>query len=222
MPRILITAFEPFGGDSENASAEVLALVLDTVAARATALPAGVELVAEVLPVVFDGAAFERAVHRHAPDALLCLGEAGLRRIVTVERVAVNTMAARIPDNDCRRPHGAVIDPDGPESRTAGIDADAICAAFRSTGVEEVPSDDAGRFVCNATAYRAFGREVPSVFVHLPALRRSGAAGVGAETDAPGARRPERAASTHAELAAGVVAALGAISTELAPGVERG
>lgn len=179
MPRILVTAFEPFGGDVENASATVLELEL--VLERAG--PVGCEVVGEVLPVVFDGSAFEDAVRRHAPAAIVCLGEARMRRQATVERRAVNVIDVRIPDNAGEQPHDEPVEADGPAVREASLDVPAVCAAFAAAGVPAAPSDDAGRYVCNATAYRAYGLDRPAVFIHVPALRRRGTARVGGETD---------------------------------------
>lgn len=188
--RILVTSFEPFGGDAENASAQAMRALLTRWSRP------DVELVGVELPCVFDDGPLALACTQYHPDKVLCIGEAGMRRRITPERRAINEATARIPDNAGQQPEGAVIVEDGPAERAATIDADDATAALRRAGWAAATSDDAGRFVCNWTAYLAYGLDVPALFVHVPALRSAGLAGVGAETDdgahndAPAGREP--------------------------------
>ena len=176
MRRILITAFEPFGGDAENASLEVLRLLL-------AGGPIGaVELFGAVLPVVFDDTPLREGIDAASPDALICLGEAGGRAWVSPEALAANEIDARIPDNAGAQPRRVPIEFGG-MPRPATIDAERFSVALRDAGIDARCSEDAGRFVCNFVAYHAYGFGIPALFVHVPALRRRGAAGVGAETD---------------------------------------
>lgn len=178
--RALVTCFEPFGGDTENASlASVRAL-----AARWG--DEGLEVLVEVLPVVFDGTAFDAAVARCAPDLVLCVGEAGGRTAITPEARAVNEMRARIPDNAGAQPDGEPVVAGAPEVREVRALAEAATDVLVAAGWAAITSDDAGRYVCNATAFRAYGLEVPALFVHVPALRSAGEATVGAETSGSG------------------------------------
>jgi len=86
MTRVLVTAFEPFGGETVNPSQQAVQTL------SAGPAPAGVELVTAFLPVVFGAAidALKAAVTAHDPDLVICTGEAGGRLAVTPERVAVN------------------------------------------------------------------------------------------------------------------------------------
>ena len=172
---LLVTGFEPFGGDRENAS-QVATVALHT-------LGAGRVVATGILPVEF-GAAFERLhtlVDEHRPGAVVCVGEAGLRTRVCVERRARNLIEARIPDNAGSQPHGEPIEPSLGEWLETPLEVEALA------GSDAVVSDDAGLFVCNYVYFRALAElEVPAVFVHVPAVRRVGSAGVGAETDAAG------------------------------------
>ncbi|GAA2170728.1 pyroglutamyl-peptidase I [Agrococcus versicolor] len=180
--RVLITGFEPFGGDAENASREaVLRLASEGVD--------DVELVAGILPVAFATAppALRALVAQHAPDAVLAVGEAGGRVTVTPERHGRNRMDARIPDERGDRPRDEPVD-DGPALRPATLDVDALVAAIRSARVPAEASEDAGGFVCNRIAVEVAGLGVPAAFVHVPAVRSAGVAGVGGETDARGGR----------------------------------
>ncbi|MFK4730959.1 pyroglutamyl-peptidase I [Agromyces mediolanus] len=175
--RILVTGFEPFGADAENASGETV-----TRLGREWGDP-DVELVTAILPVSFAAAPARlgELVAAHRPDAVLAIGEAGRRATVTPERFARNLIDARIPDNDGAQPRGVAID-DGPDRRAAGFDVGALVAAIRAAGVPAEASDDAGRFVCNRIAYELARAGLPGGFLHVPAVRSRGVATVGAET----------------------------------------
>ncbi|WP_241249086.1 pyroglutamyl-peptidase I family protein [Agrococcus sp. KRD186] len=220
--RILVTAFEPFGGDAENASAEAVRRLSDAWAADPQA---GVELVAGTLPVAFAaaGPALAALVEQHAPDAVLAVGEAGGRSAITPERWGVNEDDARIPDNAGDQPRAVVIDPAGPARRESAFDADALASAVLAVGLPADASDDAGRFLCNHVAYlvaglRRDGTAIPGGFVHVPAVRSHGSATVGAETDADAS--PDASVVTHDgealtfdDLALGLAAMVRAIAS---------
>ena len=106
--RVLITAFEPFGGASVNTSLEVLRRLPDRIG--------GWQVTKVTLPVVF-GRAAEEAL-RHPADLIVLLGEAGGRTLVTPELNAKNVRNARIPDNAGQQPDHAIILPDGPDGGT--------------------------------------------------------------------------------------------------------
>jgi pyroglutamyl-peptidase I len=180
--RILVTAFEPFGGDPENASLEAVRRLEQ---AWRDEPQSGIELVTGTLPVAFAaaGPALAALVERHAPDAVLAVGEAGGRSAITPERWAVNEDEARIPDNAGDQPRGIAIDPDGPARRPSGLDTDALVSAILAVGLPAHASDDAGRFLCNHVAYLVAGLAVAGGFIHVPAVRSSGTASVGEETD---------------------------------------
>lgn len=216
--RILVTGFEPFGGDRENASLEA---VRRLEAAWAADPQPGVELVTGVLPVSFAaaGESLRALVEQHRPDAVLAVGEAGGRTAITPERWAVNEDDARIPDNAGDQPRGTAIDPDGPPRRASGFDADALASAILAVGLPADPSADAGRFLCNHVAYLVAGLDVPGGFVHVPAVRSSGTAGVGAETDADAS--PRASALSFDDLGLGLAAAVRAIASGRAAPTEQ-
>lgn len=202
--RILVTSFEPFGGDPENASSLAAAELLGNWHGQH-------ELVGEVLPVVFDDAHLRAAVAQHRPDLVVALGEAGGRRALTPERRAANEMRARIPDNAGAQPVGEILP--GQADAEASVDVDALVARMRAAGWAAQVSDDAGRFVCNFVAYHAYRLPMPAVFVHVPALRSGGEATVGQETDDPAkpadssppvGREPRTPAEIAEALAAGL------------------
>lgn len=214
--KILVTGFEPFGGDPENASAEAVRRLAD---AWQRDPQSGVELATGTLPVAFATAepALAALVEEHRPDAVLAVGEAGGRSAITPERWGVNEDDARIPDNAGSAPRGTAIDPAGPDRRASGFDADALVTAILAVGLPADVSDDAGRFLCNHVAYLVAGLDVPGGFVHVPAVRSHGAATVGAETDADARAHAsvvthDGEALTFDDLALGLAAAVRAIA----------
>ncbi|RMB58260.1 pyroglutamyl-peptidase I family protein [Tessaracoccus antarcticus] len=177
--RVLVTGFEPFGGDALNASGAVVERLATSWHGD------GVVLCTAILPVEFDGApvALAAAIAAARPDAVIALGEAGGRTEVTPERWAGPTALGRIPDNAGRAPRGEPLDAE-PGPLGSRLDVDAMVAAILSVGVASRASPDAGSFVCNAT-FRALLRDhaVAGGFIHVPAVRNDGVALVGAETD---------------------------------------
>ena len=211
--RILLTAFEPFGADTENASL----VAVDRLAERWDA-EGDVQILTGVLPVVFGaaGTALRELVARYQPDAVLAVGEAGSRSKVTPELHGYNEMDARTPDNAGLQPRGEQIFAGGPVARPATLDVPAITEAIAAVGIPAEVSDDPGRYLCNYVAYLAAGLEAPAAFIHVPAVRSSGVATVGAETD------PEAAVSAPALTFDDLVAALDAVVRETARQVTAG
>ena len=96
--KLLLTAFDPFGGDSINPALEAVKLVHDQVG--------GVEVVKLEVPTVFRKSidTVAAAIEKEKPDAVLCIGQAGGRYDLTPERVAINIDDARIQDNEGNQP----------------------------------------------------------------------------------------------------------------------
>ncbi|ARZ71263.1 Pyrrolidone-carboxylate peptidase [Streptomyces albireticuli] len=169
MTRVLLTGFEPFGGESVNPSWQAVREVV----ARP---PAGIEVVGVQLPCVFGGAldALRAAVADADPDVVLCVGQAGGRPDLTVERVAVNIDDAVIPDNAGARPVDEPVVPGGPAAYFATLPVKACVAAVREAGLPASVSQTAGTFVCNHVFYGLMhlaATERPGLrggFVHVP------------------------------------------------------
>ena len=168
--KILLTAFEPFGGETVNAAQEAVRLV------RA---PAGVELVKLTVPTVFSlaGERADEAARREKPDAVLCVGQAAGRGAVTPERVAVNLRDASIPDNAGNCPRDEAIEPEGPAAYFSTLPVRAMAEAIRAKGIPAEISNTAGTFVCNDLMYsllHALAREENAGrrggFIHVPCL----------------------------------------------------
>ena len=115
MKTLLITAFEPFGGESENPSALALELLPETIG--------GIRLEKRLLEVTFLGAkdAVCRYVDEIKPDYAICLGQAGGRAAITPERVAINVMDARIADNAGYKPEDEPVVTGGANAHLATL-----------------------------------------------------------------------------------------------------
>jgi pyroglutamyl-peptidase len=174
---VLVTGFEPFGGEALNPSARVAqALHGRTID--------GVPVIGAVLPCVFGAAidALRDALERHRPQLVLALGQAAGRSALSLERVAINVDDARIPDNAGVQPVDTPVVAKGPAAHFTTLPVKAMVAALRAAGHPAELSHSAGTFVCNHVFYglqhalRA-RRSARSGFMHLPLLPEQARAG---------------------------------------------
>lgn len=175
--RVLLTGFEPFGGESRNPSAEVVGQLAGSLQGGPPQAPWQAEVTARVLPCVFDAAQHElrEALGQLRPHLVVCLGQAGGRAAIGVERFATNWVDARIPDNAGGQPVDVPVVPGAPLARMTRLPAKALVGALREAGYPVELSLTAGSFVCNAVFYAllqalARRRQVQAGFVHLPWL----------------------------------------------------
>ncbi|ADI05125.1 Pyroglutamyl-peptidase I [Streptomyces bingchenggensis BCW-1] len=167
--RVLLTGFEPFGGEAVNPSWQAVSLV-------AAAPPPGIQVTAARLSCVFGTALDElaAAVEQADPDLVLCVGQAGGRTGISVERVAINVDDARIPDNAGRQPVDEPVVAGGPAAYFAALPVKACVAAVRAAGIPASVSQTAGTFVCNHVFYglaHLTATRKPALrggFVHVP------------------------------------------------------
>ena len=167
---ILITAFSPFGGDALNASQEILNALPETLG--------GVRLEKRLLPVSFRASsrlALE-AAERLRPGAIVCLGQAGGRDVVTPERVAVNLMDAAISDSDGFQPVDEPVIPNAPAAYFSTLPVKAMVEAMQRVGVPARLSNSAGTYVCNALMFAMLHqtKDIPCGFIHVPYLTGQG------------------------------------------------
>ncbi|MEV4901815.1 pyroglutamyl-peptidase I [Citricoccus sp. NPDC055426] len=169
--RILLTGFEPFGGDGHNPSWPAAQEAARTLRAQ------GMDAVAERLPCTFGGSteALEQALTEHRPGIVIACGLAGGRAQVAVERVAVNLQDARIPDNAGCQPAGRPVDDAGPAAYFSTLPVKRVLAALDGARIPAELSLSAGSFVCNHVFYEVMhraGARGSSVrragFIHLP------------------------------------------------------
>ncbi|MBD3943402.1 pyroglutamyl-peptidase I [Microbacterium sp. NEAU-LLC] len=166
MTTVLLTGFEPFGGDPANPSGEAVHLV-------ASRWNGPEVLITDVLPVTFAGAAarLRELIAEHRPDVVIAVGLAGGRAAVGVERVAVNLIDARIPDNDGDQPVDVPSVAGAPAARFATLPAKEIARRIAEAGIPAEVSYSAGTFVCNHvffTALEAAASTTRAGFIHVP------------------------------------------------------
>ncbi len=181
---VLLTGFDPFGGESINSSwLAVETLHGETIAGR--------RVVAAQLPTSFARGprALRAAIRRHAPELNLCVGQAGGRAQISLERVAININDARIADNDGAQPVDTPIVRGGPAAYFSTLPIKAMFAAMREAGIPAEISQTAGTFVCNRMFYalmHALAEDgnlrggVRGGFVHIPYVPEQAAAHPGA------------------------------------------
>lgn len=166
MTTVLLTGFEPFGGDAVNPSG-------DAVRAVAAGWEGPEELITAVLPVTFDGSAarLRELISAHRPDVVIATGLAGGRAAVGVERIAVNLADARIPDNAGAQPIDQPCVAGAPAGAFSTLPVKAIAAAIRDAGIPAEVSHSAGTFVCNHVFFvtlDAVDARVLAGFLHVP------------------------------------------------------
>lgn len=170
LPRVLLTGFDPFGGESINPSWEAVRRL------HGSSID-GHRIVAEQLPTCF-GLSLRRlraALKRHAPVLTICVGQAGGRANLSLERVAINVDDARIADNAGARPIDTPIVRRGPAAYFSSLPIKAQLQALQAAGVPVEISQTAGTFVCNHVFYGLMHalRATPQRrggFVHIPFL----------------------------------------------------
>ena len=147
---VLITGFEPFGGESENPSWEaVRQLEGETID--------GYRLAPRRMPCVFGEAIarLEEEIAALSPSVVICVGQAGGRAEISLERIAINLQDARIPDNAGAQPLDREVIEGGPAAYFSGLPVKAILRDLLAAGVPAAISHTAGTFVCNHIFYGA-------------------------------------------------------------------
>lgn len=165
--KIIVTGFDPFGGEKINPSIECV-----------KALPEveGVELIRLELPTVFKESAksLNEVINEVKPDAVLSVGQAGGRPGITMERIAINVDDARIPDNITQQPIDETIQTEGAAAYFSTLPIKRIVKAIREAGISAEVSNSAGTFVCNHIMYQALfaatkvDKPFKAGFMHIP------------------------------------------------------
>lgn len=170
IPTILLTGFDPFGGESINPSWEAVR-TFDGRRIR------GHRIVARQLPTEFSGSLrlLKKMMRELSPVIVLGVGQAGGRAQLSLERVAINVQDARIPDNAGSQPVDEAVIVDGPAAYFATLPIKTILAALRDHGLPAEVSQTAGTYVCNHIAYAMLHlaskkRGVRAGFMHIPYL----------------------------------------------------
>lgn len=166
--KLLVTAFDPFGGESINPASEALKKVQST--------KENMELVKIIVPTVFHKSieTVISAIETERPDAVLCIGQAGGRKEITPERVAINIDDARICDNEGNQPIDEKIYEDGENAYFSTLPIKAIVTKLKEANLPATLSNTAGTFVCNHLMYGVLHwiskhkAPIRAGFIHIP------------------------------------------------------
>ncbi|OOM79758.1 pyrrolidone-carboxylate peptidase [Clostridium puniceum] len=168
--KILVTGFDPFGGESINPAYEVVKRLKDNIA--------GAEIIKLQIPTAFNKSTeiIVKNIEEINPDYVLSIGQAGGRFDITVERIAINIDDARIPDNLNQQPIDKKIDENGESAYFATIPVKEIVNSINSKNIPASISNSAGTYVCNHVMYSILNYahkndlNIQSGFIHIPFL----------------------------------------------------
>ena len=197
--KILVTGFDPFGGEKVNPALEAVKSLPSVIH--------GAEIRWVEIPTVFYKSAevLEAEIVRYQPDVVLCIGQAGGRASLTPERVAINQDDARIPDNQGNQPIDTPIRLDGEAAYFSTLPIKAMVQAIKEVGLPATVSNTAGTFVCNHLMYQALylaDKKFPHMragFMHIPYMTEQVI------------NKPNTASMNLADIVKGIEAAIGAI-----------
>ena len=174
MKKVLLTGFDPFGGEQINPSWEI--------AKSLEIKNEQIYIQAVQLPCVFDKSleGLYRAIQQFKPDIVICLGQAGGRSDISIERVAINLNDAAIADNEGNQPIDTEIIPNAPTAYFSTLPCKAILKELKQAGIPSSISLSAGSYVCNHTMYgllNYLAHNDPNCrggFIHIPYLPEQG------------------------------------------------
>lgn len=166
--KVLITGFDPFGGERINPALQAVMALPDRIDET--------EVIKLEIPTVFGKSleAIKTAVEKHHPDVVIAVGQAGGRFGVTLERVAINVDDARIPDNEGNQPIDVKVAPNGAPAYFSNLPIKAMAKTMVDNGIPASVSNTAGTFVCNHVMYgilHMIHTEYPNMrggFIHVP------------------------------------------------------
>lgn len=168
--KILVTGFDPFGGEPINPAIESVKRLPDNIA--------GAEIIKLEIPTVRKKSLekIEKAINEHNPDIILSIGQAGGRFDISIERVGINLDDFRIPDNEGNQIIDEPIFPDGENSYFVKLPVKAMVQNVQKNNIPASVSYTAGTFVCNHVLYGVMyliekkykGKK--SGFIHIPFL----------------------------------------------------
>ncbi len=166
--KILVTGFDPFGGEPVNPAIESVKLLPDTIA--------GAEIIKLEIPTVIGKSLqkIDAKIQECDPDVIVSVGQAGGRPDITVERIGINCDDARIPDNEGNQPIDEPVFADGPAAYFSALPIKAMVDEMNKAGIPASVSNTAGTFICNHVLYGVrymCEHKYPgkrSGFIHIP------------------------------------------------------
>lgn len=168
--KVLVTGFDPFDKDIVNPAYEAVKILPDKIQDS--------EIIKLEIPTSFERSkiAIEEAIEKYSPDIILSIGQAGGRNEITVEKVAINLLEARIKDNDGYQPSGLSIREDGDTAYFTNLPIKGMVAHIKENNIPATISYTAGTFVCNSVMYNILyliDKKYPNIrggFIHVPYL----------------------------------------------------
>ena len=166
MKKLLITGFDPFGGEEINPSWEAVSRLNDEIA--------GFSLTKLRIPVVFGMAAEEvlSLAEEIDPSVIICVGQAGGRNAITPELVAINLRHGDIPDNNGYQPIDEPIIIDGERAYFSSLPVRKMVESIKAAGIPAQLSYSAGAYVCNDLLYTLLSHyrdgKTKVGFIHIP------------------------------------------------------
>ncbi|MFV0479009.1 MAG: pyroglutamyl-peptidase I [Anaerorhabdus sp.] len=168
--KILVTGFDPFGGEKVNPAIESVKKLPDVIE--------GWDVVKLEIPTICHQSleVIDKAIQKENPDVILSIGQAGGRVDISVERVGINCDDCRIPDNAGQQIVDEPVYSDGPAAYFSTLPIKAIVENVKSKGIPASVSNTAGTFVCNHVLYgvrHLVETKYPgkrSGFIHIPFL----------------------------------------------------
>jgi pyroglutamyl-peptidase len=145
--KALVTGFDPFGGESINSAFEAVKNMSNEIS--------GCEVIKQELPTVFYRSleVLEAAIEREQPDIVICVGQAGGRYALSLERIGINLNETQVKDNDGQRPLGSPIKEGGKNAYFSTLPNKAILKEMTEAKIPAVLSYTAGTYVCNHVLY---------------------------------------------------------------------
>lgn len=168
MMKILVTGFDPFGGDTINPALEAVNLLPYEIQ--------GHTIEKLEIPTVFNKSkvTIENKLKATHFDIVLAIGQAGGRFELTPERIGINIDDARIPDNEGNQPIDEMIQSSGDAAYFSNLPVKRMTEAIKTAGVPARLSNTAGTFVCNHILYQLGflqATQFPNIkfgFIHVP------------------------------------------------------
>ena len=168
MKKVLITGFEPFGGEEINPAYEAVKLLPDEID--------GAKIIKLEIPTVFQKGvdAVYNAIQKYQPDYVLCIGQAGGRSQLTPEWVGINFRNARIADNEGNQPVQTPVIEGGPAAYFTMLPVFCMVEKMKENGIPASVSYSAGTYVCNDVMYSLLHychtefKNTKGGFMHVP------------------------------------------------------
>lgn len=168
--KILVTGFDPFDKDIINPAYEAVKRLPDEIKEA--------KIIKLEIPTSFERSriAIEEAIEKYSPDVILSIGQAGGRNEITIEKVAINLLEARIKDNDGYQPLDKPIKEDGETAYFTNLPIKGMVAHIKENNIPANISYTAGTFVCNSVMYNILyliDKKFPHIkggFIHVPFL----------------------------------------------------